>query len=197
MKAVVGEEALTSEDLLYLEFLDKFEHSFLAQDHTESRTIYESLDLAWDLLRIFPKELLKRIPEKTLKEYIAYNPQSSLADIVNTAMLNLWRLNIAPIMFQDHDAITFMYPEADEDTIIPLIKKHLVVPVELDRGKFLEIPYDCETGWNKGKWDKVKNPDGLKEYSGHDDRSRTPQTGLLDRILYRANRRRTRTEGIS
>ena len=31
MKAVVGEEALTSEDLLYLEFLDKFEHKFVAQ----------------------------------------------------------------------------------------------------------------------------------------------------------------------
>jgi hypothetical protein len=31
MKAVVGEEALSSEDLLYLEFLDKFERKFVAQ----------------------------------------------------------------------------------------------------------------------------------------------------------------------
>jgi V-type H+-transporting ATPase subunit B len=31
MKAVVGEEALTSEDLLYLEFLSKFEKNFIAQ----------------------------------------------------------------------------------------------------------------------------------------------------------------------
>src|SRR4051812_34223125 len=31
MKAVVGEEALTPEDFLYLEFLDKFEHKFVAQ----------------------------------------------------------------------------------------------------------------------------------------------------------------------
>lgn len=31
MKAVVGEEALSAEDLLYLEFLDKFERKFVAQ----------------------------------------------------------------------------------------------------------------------------------------------------------------------
>ena len=31
MKAVVGEEALSSEDLLYLEFLGKFEKNFLTQ----------------------------------------------------------------------------------------------------------------------------------------------------------------------
>jgi len=37
MKAVVGEEALTSEDLLYLEFLDKFEHKFVAQGTAPSQ----------------------------------------------------------------------------------------------------------------------------------------------------------------
>lgn len=31
MKAVVGEEALTPEDLLYLEFLQKFEKNFITQ----------------------------------------------------------------------------------------------------------------------------------------------------------------------
>ena len=31
MKAVVGEEALTAEDLLYLEFLEKFEKGFISQ----------------------------------------------------------------------------------------------------------------------------------------------------------------------
>jgi len=69
MKAVVGEEALTSEDQLYLEFLDKFEHKFLTQGNYESRDVYQSLDIAWSLLRLFPKELLRRIPEKTLAEF--------------------------------------------------------------------------------------------------------------------------------
>jgi hypothetical protein len=53
MKAVVGEEALSADDKLSLEFLDRF-----------ARTIFESLDIAWDLLRIFPKESLNRISPK-------------------------------------------------------------------------------------------------------------------------------------
>lgn len=99
MKAVVGEEALTSEDLLYLEFLQKFEKNFINQGearsgragsnpltrpHTrartpnppaptlgpyENRSVFESLDLGWKLLRIFPKEMLKRIPQSVLEEF--------------------------------------------------------------------------------------------------------------------------------
>ncbi|KAJ9468961.1 V-type proton ATPase subunit B [Diplonema papillatum] len=55
MKAVVGEEALNEEDKKFLEFLGKFEEQFLKQDYNEDRTIFESLDLCWELLRIFPK----------------------------------------------------------------------------------------------------------------------------------------------
>lgn len=69
MKAVVGEEALSEEDLLYLEFLGKFESKFVAQGHYESRTVFDSLDLAWSLLRTFPKKLLKRIGPAILEEY--------------------------------------------------------------------------------------------------------------------------------
>jgi len=69
MKAVVGEEALSSEDKLSLEFLDKFERTFISQSAYESRTIFESLDLAWSLLRIYPKELLNRIPAKILDQF--------------------------------------------------------------------------------------------------------------------------------
>lgn len=71
MKAVVGEEALSAEDKLSLEFLDKFERQFIAQGAYESRDIFESLDLAWSLLRIYPKDLLNRIPAKVLNEFYA------------------------------------------------------------------------------------------------------------------------------
>ncbi|KAK2063166.1 V-type ATPase [Colletotrichum caudatum] len=69
MKAVVGEEALSAEDKLSLEFLEKFERQFINQGQYEARTIYESLDLAWSLLRLYPKELLNRIPAKILNEF--------------------------------------------------------------------------------------------------------------------------------
>ena len=32
-------------------------------------TVFESLDIGWQLLRIFPKEMLKRIPASTLAEF--------------------------------------------------------------------------------------------------------------------------------
>jgi V-type H+-transporting ATPase subunit B len=69
MKAVVGEEALTAEDKLGLEFLDKFESKFITQGYYEARDVYQSLDLAWSLLRTFPREMLKRISDKTLNKY--------------------------------------------------------------------------------------------------------------------------------
>merc|ERR1712226_1802285 len=69
MKAVVGEEALTQEDLLYLEFLGRFEQEFIKQGPYENRSIVDSLEVGWELLRIFPKEMLKRIPHDTLEKY--------------------------------------------------------------------------------------------------------------------------------
>ncbi len=69
MKAVVGEEALSAEDKLSLEFLEKFERTFINQGPYESRTIYESSDLAWSLLRIYRKDMLNRIPKKIIDEY--------------------------------------------------------------------------------------------------------------------------------
>lgn len=69
MKAVVGEEALTADDQLYIEFLDKFEKKFITQGTYEVRTIFKSLDLSWDLLRTFPPQKLKSINKKNLDKY--------------------------------------------------------------------------------------------------------------------------------
>jgi len=69
MKAVVGEEALTDDDKLYLEFVDKFENTFLKQGYNEKRDIFTSLDIAWKLLRTFPRKSLNKIDDKTLDEY--------------------------------------------------------------------------------------------------------------------------------
>jgi V-type H+-transporting ATPase subunit B len=69
MKAVIGEEALSHDDLLYLRFTEKFEGSFVSQSRYEKRTIFESLDKAWGLLRSFPSEQLKKIPDAMIQEY--------------------------------------------------------------------------------------------------------------------------------
>ena len=69
MKAVVGEEALTEEDRLYLEFLERFEGQFLRQGSYDARDIFKSLDTAWSLLRLFPEKMLKKISPKNLEKF--------------------------------------------------------------------------------------------------------------------------------
>ena len=130
----------------------------------------------------------RRNDPATFREAIAYDPQGSLADIVNGAMLRIWRKRTAILMMQDHDALTFMYPEEMEDEIIPQLQKDLVQTIPLQHGRELKIPYDCKTGWNKGDYNQ-SNPDGLKDYKGHDKRKRTPQVSLLDRVIRGGNGR--------
>lgn len=69
MKAVVGEEALTEDDKLYLEFLEKFEGEFLRQGPYDARDVFRSLDIAWDLLRLFPDKMLKKINKDNLDKF--------------------------------------------------------------------------------------------------------------------------------
>lgn len=124
----------------------------------------------------------RRNDPSTLREAIAYDPQCSLAEIVNRAMLRLWRMGLTIVM-HDHDALTFMYREADESRIIPLITQHLPETIELKNNRKLQIPYDCKVGWNKGDYSEA-NPNGLKDWNGEDKRKRVAQTSILDRVVY-------------
>jgi V-type H+-transporting ATPase subunit B len=69
MKAVVGEEAMSLEEMRYIEFLDNFEKRFITQDRYENRSIHDSIDLAWELLRKFPKEELSKIHEDIIEKH--------------------------------------------------------------------------------------------------------------------------------
>merc|ERR1711977_731152 len=79
MKAVVGEEALSEDEHKYLEFTEKFEDKFLTQGPYENRDIFTSLDIAWELLRIFQPELLKKIPAKIKDEF--YNRDNEVKKV--------------------------------------------------------------------------------------------------------------------
>ncbi|ADM12424.1 vacuolar ATP synthase subunit B [Encephalitozoon intestinalis ATCC 50506] len=77
MKAVVGEDSLSLEDKISIEFLERFEKEFISQRHNELRTVNQSLDIAWDLLRTFPREMLNRIPSDILDEFHSVAPSRS------------------------------------------------------------------------------------------------------------------------
>lgn len=130
----------------------------------------------------------RRQDPDTLRAAIAFDPQCSLAEIVNRAMLHIWHQNYVIISMHDHDALTFMYPEHLEDKIIPRIMQDLIVRIPLKHGRELAIPYDCKVGWNKGEYNARGNPEGLKDYIGHDTRTRSEEVGVLDRVVHRSYR---------
>ena len=66
---ILGEAALTDMDKLYAKFADEFEAKYIDQGYTTNRTIEETLDLGWELLRILPRAELKRIKDEFLDEY--------------------------------------------------------------------------------------------------------------------------------
>lgn len=68
--AVVGEEALSERDKLYLKFAESFENRFVTQAKSENRTIEQSLDLGWELLSILPRSELKKIKLEHIKKYL-------------------------------------------------------------------------------------------------------------------------------
>lgn len=125
----------------------------------------------------------RRTDADTLREAIAYDPQGSLADIVNSGMLNVWRHADCQLLMQIHDAIIIQYPEEREDEIIPKILEQISYPVELAHGRRLVIPYGCLTGWNWSKFKEGINPDGLKEWRGGDKRKRSETLHVLDRLV--------------
>jgi len=69
LAVVLGEAALTEEDILFLKFAQEFEEKFIKQGEYENRSIFETLDLGWKLLHMLPKSSLKRIRPEYLEEF--------------------------------------------------------------------------------------------------------------------------------
>lgn len=69
LSAILGEAALTEIDLKYAAFAEEFEKRYVSQGNDKNRTIEETLEIGWSLLRILPRSELKRIKDKFLDEH--------------------------------------------------------------------------------------------------------------------------------
>lgn len=76
LEAILGEAALTPMDLKYAEFAAEFEKRYVSQGFNKNRSIAETLDLGWELLRILPRSELKRIRDEYLDEYYPENGEN-------------------------------------------------------------------------------------------------------------------------
>ncbi|MBU3196105.1 V-type ATP synthase subunit B [Clostridium algidicarnis] len=70
LAAILGESALSDTDKKYAKFAEAFEKEYVDQGFTTNRTIEETLDLGWKLLKILPRTELKRIRDEYLEKYL-------------------------------------------------------------------------------------------------------------------------------
>ncbi len=69
LMTILGEAALSDTDKLYAKFATEFENRYVSQGNDTDRSIFETLELGWDLLSILPKSELKRINTKFIDKY--------------------------------------------------------------------------------------------------------------------------------
>ena len=69
LAAILGDAALSDTDKLYAKFADEFEKHYVSQGFNEDRSIEETLNIGWKLLRILPRSELKRIRDEYLDKY--------------------------------------------------------------------------------------------------------------------------------
>lgn len=70
LMTILGEAALSETDRIYAKFAEEFEDKYIAQGFTTDRTIEETLNVGWELLRILPRAELKRIKDEYLDKYL-------------------------------------------------------------------------------------------------------------------------------
>ncbi len=70
LMTILGEAALSEDDKLFAKFADEFERQYVSQGNTTNRSITETLDLGWQLLKILPRRELKRIKPEMIEKYM-------------------------------------------------------------------------------------------------------------------------------
>ncbi|MBO5458269.1 MAG: V-type ATP synthase subunit B [Clostridia bacterium] len=73
LSAILGEAALSDTDKLFAKFAEQFEKVYVNQGFTTDRSIEETLDIGWDLLKILPVTELKRIRQAYIDKYLNHD----------------------------------------------------------------------------------------------------------------------------
>lgn len=130
--------------------------------------------------------------DATLREAIAYSPQSTVGDLLNTALWRVWRwLPEVKLLAQVHDSIVFQYPEGHEELLVKAMEL-CSIPITA-AGRTILIPNECKIGWNwadstirTSRGQTIKNPNGLVKWKPGTADVRTRVSGL-DRVISDGN----------
>lgn len=70
LATILGESALSDADKAFAKFAEAFDEKYVNQGYNNNRSIEETLDLGWELLKLIPRSELKRIREEYLDKYL-------------------------------------------------------------------------------------------------------------------------------
>lgn len=118
--------------------------------------------------------------DTTLREAIAFLPQSTTGDRMNLGMWKVWRRERGvQLLAQTFDSITFQVKEGPEfDDTIGRVLEHLQsVVLSHPNGRKYWVPAEAKVGWNWGYFDPKTNPEGLMKWKPGSD-IRVRRTGL-------------------
>lgn len=134
--------------------------------------------------------------DTTLREAIAFMPQSTTADRTNLGLWRIWkRMPEVQVLAQTYDSVTFQYREdADEAEILSRALELMRVELIAPSGRSYVVPGEAKIGWNWGnavsETDVAKakaggkrlprlNPGGLKKWSPKSPDTRQRPSGSL------------------
>jgi DNA polymerase I-like protein with 3'-5' exonuclease and polymerase domains len=131
--------------------------------------------------------------ESTLREAVAFLPQSTTADRMNLGMWRVWKyMPQVQLLAQTYDSITFQYREsANEDAIVAEALRRIRVELKAPNGRTFVVPGEAKIGWNwasandpsklPGKGNRT-NPEGLIKWKpGKPDLRKRPT--ILQRVI--------------
>lgn len=116
--------------------------------------------------------------DTTLREAVAFIPQSSTAVRLNLGLYRIWKWlhaeKLGYLTAQVHDAVYFQIAQCDDTTRAHIIRKALeLVEVELfHNSRRYIVPGEAKIGWNWGNYHPTINPNGLRKFKGDDTRVR-------------------------
>lgn len=112
--------------------------------------------------------------DTTLREAIAFSPQSSTAMRLNLALWRIWKHmhGRVQLLAQVHDALYFQFREGDDEAEVIKIALEFCKVLLEHKGRKFVIPGEAKSGWNWGNYHEKINPNGLRKFKGHDDRVR-------------------------
>lgn len=104
--------------------------------------------------------------DTTLREAIAYIPQSCTADRTNLGLLRIWQsMPQVQLLAQTHDSVTFQCPHQIVDEVVPAALACMEIPIHsAAAGRTMIVPGEAKVGFNWAYYNEKTNPNGLRKW---------------------------------